>query len=135
MKTGFVFSIFFLFSLISIAQDQMQQIDSIKQEKKVFNGPIYELLPTENYWTFIKLDTRNGKMWQVHFSIDEDSDDGQIVLNSIPLVTNEDGVIGRFMLYPTNNMYNFLLLDQINGDVFQVQWSMEERYRGVIPIY
>jgi hypothetical protein len=135
MKIGFVFPIFFLFSLISIAQDQMQQIDSIKQEKSVFNDPIYKLFPTENYWTFIKLDTRNGKMWQVHFSIDEDGYDGQIVLNSIPFVTDEDEIIGRFTLYPTNNMYNFLLLDQINGGVFQVQWSMEERYRGVIPIY
>jgi hypothetical protein len=28
---------------------------------------IYSLFPTENMWTFIKLNTRNGKMWQVQY--------------------------------------------------------------------
>ena len=31
-------------------------------------------------------------------------------------------------------MYNFLLLDQIDGSVYQVQWSTEEKNRVVIPI-
>jgi hypothetical protein len=44
-------------------------------------------------------------------------------------------IIGRFTLYPTENMYNFLLLDQIDGYVYQVQWSMTKDYRGVIPIF
>ncbi|MCB0535855.1 MAG: hypothetical protein KDD14_26875, partial [Saprospiraceae bacterium] len=82
----------------------------------------------------IKLNTRNGKMWQVHFTIKEDGVDGELILNSIPLVTEEKEVNGRFTLYPTENIYNFILLDQIDGDVYQVQWSMEEKYRGVIPI-
>lgn len=25
--------------------------------------PVYKLYPTENFWTFLKLDTRNGKIW------------------------------------------------------------------------
>lgn len=40
---------------------------------------------------------------------------------------SENENIGRFTLYPTENMYNFILLDQIDGDVYQAQWSMEEK--------
>lgn len=41
---------------------------------------------------------------------------------------------GRFKLVPTTNMWNFLLLDQIDGDVWQVQWSQEPKNRIVIKI-
>lgn len=125
----------FLFcSMISFAQEQMSSDPEVQREV-VFKNSIYQLFPTENYWTFIKLDTRNGKMWQVHFTIEEYGVDGELILNSIPLVDEEKEVNGRFTLYPTENMYNFLLLDQIDGSVYQVQWSREEKYRGVVPIY
>jgi hypothetical protein len=93
------------------------------------------LFPTQNYWTFIKLDTRNGKIWQVHFSISEVSESGELIINDISLVSKEEESNGRFTLYPTENIYNFLLLDQIDGRVFQAQWSMEEKNRWVIPIF
>ncbi|WP_117879837.1 hypothetical protein [Aureibaculum luteum] len=32
----------------------------------------YRLFPTDNMWTFIKLNTRNGQMWQVQYSISHD---------------------------------------------------------------
>ena len=66
-------------------------------------------------------------------SINDDGDD-ELSLNSLPLVSVEKEVNGRFTLYPTENIYNFLLLDQIDGYVYQVQWSMEAKNRGVIPI-
>ena len=59
---------------------------------------------------------------------------GELVLNSLSLVSKEKEVNGRFTLYTTENIYNFLLLDQIDGDVYQVQWSMEEKNRGIVPI-
>jgi hypothetical protein len=40
----------------------------------------------------------------------------------------------RFTLYPTQNMYNFILLDQIDGKTWQVQWSTDPELRGVVPI-
>ncbi len=70
-------------------------------------------------------------MWQVHFSVSGDNK-GEIVLNSIPLVDEGNESKGRFRLYPTENMYNFLLLDQIDGNVVQVQWSMDENKRGIV---
>jgi hypothetical protein len=38
-------------------------------------------------------------------------------------VVPDERLIGRFELYPTNNVYNFILLDTIFGDAYQVQWS------------
>jgi hypothetical protein len=73
-------------------------------------------------------------MWQVHFTVKEDGVQGELALNSLPLVNKDKEVNGRFTLYPTENIYNFLLLDQIDGNVYQVQWSMDVKYRGVIPI-
>lgn len=92
----------------------------------------YKLFPTQNYWTFLKLDTRNGLVKQVHFSINDDQARGEVVLNNLPLVDASQEKCGRFILYPTNNMYNFLLLDQISGKTWQIQWSFEEKNRGII---
>ncbi|CAM3611316.1 hypothetical protein [Zobellia roscoffensis] len=97
--------------------------------------PIYKLFPTDNYWTFIKLDTRNGKMWQVHFSISKEGYKGELILNSSSLVWTDEEINGRFTLYPTENIYNYILLDQINGKTYQVQWNNEKEKRFVSPIY
>ena len=127
-KTLILTLTFMLLSIVSFAQNQTNQHNTTQENN------IYQLFPTQNYWTFIKLDTRNGKMWQVHFSVKGDGATGELILNSIPLANENEEINGRFMLYPTNNIYNFLLLDQIDGSVYQAQWSMEEKYRGIIPI-
>jgi hypothetical protein len=95
---------------------------------------IFQLFPTENFWTFIKLNTRNGQMWQIHFSVKDENNAGEVSLHSTPLVKKEEESNGRFILYPTQNMYNFLLLDQIAGTVYQVQWSFDKEKRGIVNI-
>lgn len=96
---------------------------------------VYKLFPTTNMWNFIKLDTRNGRMWQVQYSIkDEDGYRGEAILNDKSLLPNGNGGNGRFTLIPTQNMYNFILLDQQSGKTWQVQWSFEEEHRLVLPI-
>ena len=72
--------------------------------------------------------------FKLRFAAKDDGGDGEVVLNLLSLVSKEKEVKGRFTLYPTENMYNFLLLDQIDGDVYQVQWSLDLKKRGVIPI-
>ena len=42
---------------------------------------------------------------------------------------------GRFKLYPTENMYNFIMVDVINGRNWQVQWSNTENKRLVVRFY
>ena len=39
---------------------------------------------------------------------------------------------GRFKLYPTGNMYNFIMVDVIDGRTWQVQWNIDDNKRLVI---
>lgn len=126
MKTK-IFLLFILLLVFFSAQCQEKQSATVQQ--KQISENIYQLFPTKNIWTFIKLDTRNGLMWQIHFSVNDDSNRGSLVLNSMPL--GGEQIIGRYTLYPTENIYNFLLLDKIDGTVIQVQWSMEAKNRGI----
>jgi hypothetical protein len=81
-----------LFALYLQAQTQQDsKVRPIEKQSVIqqLEVPIYKLFPTENYWTFIKLDTRNGKMWQVHFTV-SDGNEGELILNSRSLVWTED---------------------------------------------
>ena len=133
MKTVLFTLTIVLFTNVSFGQTQTNPTNTV-QQKKVSDNSIYQLFPTKNYWTFIKLDTRNGKMWQVQFSIADDKNTGELILNSLSLVDKEQEINGRFTLYPTENMYNFLLLDQISGIVVQVQWSLDAKKRGIVSV-
>lgn len=102
-------------------------------EQPKFEQDVYKLYPTSNMWTFIKLNTRNGKLWQVQYDVRGDNR-FEVSLSSIPLADEATSRAGRFELYETQNMYNFILLDQTNGKTWQVQWSIEEENRGIVPI-
>ena len=97
------------------------------------NAGSFRLYKTENMWTFIKLDTRNGRMWQVQFDV-QDNNRFEAPLSMLRLVTTENESDNRFTLYTTKNMYTFILLDKIDGRTWQVQWSIEPENRVVIPI-
>lgn len=93
----------------------------------------FRLFQTNNRWTFQKLDTRTGEIKHVQYSIDGEA--MQYDLNNIPLAEGEDAKPGRFFLYPTENTFNFILLDQIDGRVWQVQWNIDRDKRGIWQIY
>lgn len=93
----------------------------------------YKLYPTANMWTFLKLDTRNGRIWQVQWSFEDDKR-FETALSLYSVVWKDEEVNGRFILYPTTNNYNFIMLDQINGKTYQVQWSQEPDKRIIVPI-
>lgn len=135
MKTKILTLTFLLFSIVSFGQNQLKVTNTV-QQKQISENAIYQLFPTLNTWTFIKLDTRNGKMWQVHFSISDDSYQGELVLNPNSLLSSdeEQEIKGRFTLYKTENIYNFILLDQINGKTYQVQWNSNKEKRFVSRI-
>ena len=46
----------------------------------------------------------------------------------------DNGTIDRFTIYPTLNIWTFLLLDQVDGHTYQVQWSTDPDKRFVIQI-
>lgn len=91
----------------------------------------YRLYKTENLYNFIKLDTRTGQMELVQWSV---NDDNRITytLSKEKLVSSpEDEIPGRFTLYATSNMYNFVLLDQIDGHSWQVHWGTYANQRWI----
>ena len=96
----------------------------------------YRLFPTQNIWTFLKLDTMTGQIWQVQFSVEGDNYRFETTLSSIDITDSlkQEKKIGRFTLYPTKNTYNFIMLDQIDGFTYQVQWNGDRENRFVLPI-
>lgn len=131
---------FMLFSLLMIggctnnAPNSETKEDSQKQLVQASGVARFKLFPTQNMWTFIKLDTQTGQMWQVQYSVNDDNGRFEYDLNPNTLITNDKVVNGRFELYPTQNIYNFILLDQIDGKSWQVQWSIDEENRAIFPI-
>ena len=123
-----------------------QETDSIKVKKitldDIYNivnmGNItpenYKLYETSNMWTFLKLDTRNGKIWQVQYSTQGEEYRFQSVLNEAALTYEENTYPNRFELYKTQNIYNFILLDKKDGRAWQVQWGKEDE-RAILRIY
>ena len=99
----------------SIATDKTEKANS---PEPVCNAT-YQLFPTQNMWTFIKLNTRDGRMWQVQYDI-KGSERFEVNLNTAPFATKEEERDGRFTLYPTQNMWTFILLDQIDGRMWQI---------------
>lgn len=103
-------------------------------ENKYLNR--YKLYPTENMWTFLKLDTCIGSISQVQYNINSDNR-WQSMIVYTPLEWEElweaYDDIGRFELYPTQNTYNFLLLDKKSGRIWQIQWSTNsDSYEGIV---
>ena len=95
----------------------------------------YRLFDTENMWTKLLLDTKTGKIWQVAFSVDEEGIRAMLPINIKVLANEAKSKNGRFTLYPTDNMWTFILVDQENGDLWQCQFTMEsDKFRGLLPI-
>jgi hypothetical protein len=124
-----VFSIVICLASISTFAQSDAPIQNISTDSAV----VYRLFSTKNMYTFIKLNTRNGQMWQIQWST-ETKYRFEATLSDTSLVNESEEKNGRFFLYPTTNIYNFILLDQISGRVWQVQWGKEGE-RMVIPIY
>jgi hypothetical protein len=105
----------------------------------------YKLYPTNNVYNFLKLDTSTGKLWQVQWSVEDNKrfdtflgDDAYyFILKDEGITSSWDDYerpVGRFELYSTTNMYNFILLDKFRGYTWQVQWSFERNNRLIMII-
>ena len=70
-------------------------------EDRVIDFP-FKLYPTENMWTFIKLDTSNGLMWQVQYSVKGEAYRFAPPLHLTALAAGH--AAGRFELFPPRDM-------------------------------
>ena len=96
----------------------------------------FRLYPTANRYTYLRLNTTNGFIDIVQYSTTEERERMIYPLSVYPVVMDffHLGTLDRFTIYPTQNVYNFLLLDQVYGDTYQVQWSQDSTMRGIEEI-
>lgn len=121
-------------------------IFSFAQECKI---PKYKVYPTENKEVSLKLDSATGEVWQVEIGVET----GEEIASKIDFISNKtDSTFekvsdfsdvmknfrvaqnGRFELYPTDNIYEFLMVDTILGTTYQVQWHNQQEKRLISAI-
>ena len=116
-------------SLVQITNAWLEQIEldhSLKQR--------YKLYQTENIYTLLQLDTKTGMIEQVQWSLDSENE-GSVTINNDDLNYGYGHGSGSFELYPTKNMYQFILLDKTSGRKWHVQWGMKTKERLIRRIY
>lgn len=95
----------------------------------------YRMYKTENVYNLLRLDTKTGMITQVQWSLDEKKE-GTFEINSLDLSFGVGYGSNSFELIPTNNMYQFILLDKTDGRMWHVQWGTEgEKSRWIRRIY
>ena len=150
MKNFFAFC-FLLTSVLSFAQSSFSNDTTILETPAALNLILentnqlvkqnellnesrgrYKMYKTENIYNLLKLDTATGRIEQVQWSLD-DNEEFTVWINSSNL--SYSGKIGAFELYPTKNMYQFILLDTTDGRTWHVQWGTEANKRWIRRIY
>ena len=94
----------------------------------------YKLYQTEYIYTLLQLDTKTGMIEQFQWSLDSDNE-GSVSINSDDLTYGLGYGSGSFELYPTKNMYQFILINKTTGQKWHVQWGMESSKRWIRRIY
>jgi len=102
-------------------------------QKATMDTPRFKMIETDNIHILLKWDTRTGKTWMVQYGL-SDTPALENLINRSHIITEEESWNGRFELYPTKNMFNFIMIDTYNGNTYQVQWSTDEEYCFTTPI-
>lgn len=97
--------------------------------------PRFKIYKTENTYNLIKLDTATGQTWQVQYRLGDTESMTVVIDDSSLLWYSESEIAGRFELYPTNNMYQFILIDTQTGRTWQIQWNTTPSKRFRERIY
>lgn len=94
----------------------------------------YRLFPTQNMYIFIRLDTSNGILDLVQWNTNLSHQTIEPLSPYKRVNSPQDEKPGRFTLYATANIHTFIMLDQLNGKVWQVQWAVDPSDRNVFLI-
>lgn len=103
---------------------------NLQLEQRIANR--YKIYPTENIYNLIKLDTQTGRLYLVQWSLDSD-EEFSLSINDNDLSQFKE--VNSFELYPTKNIYQFILLDKATGRNWHVQWGFESSKRWIRRIY
>lgn len=87
----------------------------------------YILYKTQNMWTYILLDTFTGLLWQCQYSIQDAEYRTSWIINILELSNTETS---KFSIQPMTSMFQFYLINQETGEMWQFQWSTKgDEYR------
>ena len=121
MKRLFILFAAAIMTVGVIAQEQIQ-FNAVNHE--INTSLRYKLYPTFNMWTYLKLDTQTGRVTMLQFSTKSRTEEGEIYIGTpMEIYAGDETKNGRYELYPTTNMWTFLMIDQINGNTYHIQWS------------
>lgn len=81
----------------------------------------FQMFATRNMWTFIMLDSYNGRLWQVQYSSSDLNDLLCVSINDEELVSTSNRSI--FSIQPMTSMYQYYLINDKTGDMWQFQWT------------
>lgn len=112
----------------------MQYLNAIYNQVAAAN-PRFKMYKTSHDYILVKLDTATGRVWMVQMGMGDKSTRREVAVDdSSPLCDHDVAVNGRFELYPTNNSYNYIMIDTQLGTTYQVQWHTEpgKRFRKLI---
>ena len=117
--------------------DSLLIINNILLEHLEINSSLkvrYKLYQTDKIYTLLQSDTKTGKIDQVQWSLETDNE-GSITINDQDLSYGAGYGSGSFELYPTKNMYQFILIDKTDGRKWHVQWGIGKNKRWIRRMY
>lgn len=127
-----------LITLLFISFNAFSQQETIERFR-MSGVERYKLYPTQNINIHLKLDTQNGYVYMVQRGSSEVRARDIQVNAYRPAALKEpkdyQAVIGRYKLYPTENIWTFWMQDVLSGYTYQVQWGFERENRWIKPIY
>lgn len=91
----------------------------------------WKIYPTENTHISILLNTGTGEMALIQWSLKSKE---EFIATLNPKKLSIFNTANTFELYPTSNMYQFLLLDKTFGRVWHVQWGTKREERWIREI-
>ena len=89
----------------------------------------YALFKTHNIWTFILLDKWSGLLWQCQYSVEGVENIFSLVINPNALSYTQSN---KFTIQPMTSMFQYYLINEETGDMWQFQWSTKgDEYRWI----
>lgn len=82
----------------------------------------FKMFATQNMWTFIMLDSYTGRLWQVQY--DSNSLENRLCV-SINDKVLESGNRSIFTIQPMTSMFQYYLISNKSGAMWQFQWTTD----------
>lgn len=121
----------------ALEQVKTSEEDKVSKEKINMKELVgrYKVYKTANIYNSLKLDTATGTITALQIGVNDNASRMEYIICGALEMDPHKQIVNRYELYPTGNNYNFILVDTIFGDSYQVQWSTKSKECGRWPIW